>query len=219
MQSPRFRRFSGWFAYCLCLFIPLLAGCGDFCLFCDGNGGGNGGNGNGSEEICNNVFPGVDKLEQVNLNNVIEEIANGTRNRNRLSLAVIPKGMSFEYGNLNLTANPGFVVLADQLASSIYVYDEPDQDQTVLLTGFDDVSAVALLHQKIGETTDADLLFFTVQSENTLYIYDLTGSEEPSPITNEDLAQVFQEPGGFFESPVAIAVSADSGEAVIFVLN
>jgi hypothetical protein len=154
----------------------------------------------------------------VNLNNVIQEFDNGTRNENRLPLAVIPKGMSFEYVS-NRTANPGDVVLADQLGGSIYVYDESGGDRTDLLTGFDGVSAVALLHQETAQDTYVDYLFFTVQSENTLYIYDLEGSEEPSPITNQDIDDVFEESGDFFESPVAIAVSADSDEALIFVLN
>jgi hypothetical protein len=220
VRFPRIRRFSGWVAYCLCVVLPVLVGCGDYCLFCEGQGSGGGGNGNGGEEICDNVFPGVDKLEQPNLNDLIDGFAHGIRNENRLSLAVIPKGMSFEYGS-NRTANPGDVVLADQEASDVYVYEYAISAQTkrLLDLGVDQVSGVALLHQEKADETFADLLFFTVQSENTLYIYDLTGSEAPSPITNQDVDDVFSESGSFFEFPTAIAVSADSEEAVIFVLN
>jgi hypothetical protein len=128
--------------------------------------------------------------------------------------------MSFEYGS-NRTANPGDVVLADQEASDVYVYEYATLAQTrrLLDLGVDHISGVALLHQEKADETSADLLFFTVRSENTLYIYDLTGSEAPSAITNQDVDDVFSESGSFFEFPTAIAVSADSEEAVIFVLN
>ena len=222
MQSPRFRRFSGWFAYCLCLFIPVLSGCGDFCLFCDGNGGGNGG------------------------------------------------------GGQEHTAEAGDVILADQLASSIYIYEYPSETKRSLLTGVDDVSGLALYSSSAenecdnpfsgledyqralnletvdnftarsdnnerlsiavipkgmsftygtdeieAEQTTIDLLFFTVNTEDTdtLYIYDLTeatipsGLDNPFPITNEELG------ANFLESPTALAISVDANAATIFVLN
>jgi len=128
VQCPRIRRFSGWFTYCLCLFIPVLAGCGDFCLFCDGNGGGNGGNGNGSEEICDNVFPGLQSFQLVGSEDIIDTFAQGEDQEDqddRLSLAVIPKGMSFSYPpNVeNQSAVAGDVILADQQADTIFIYD------------------------------------------------------------------------------------------------
>lgn len=220
MRFSRVRRIPGWLACCLCALIAVLVGCGDYCLFCDGQGSGGGGNGNGSEEVCDNVFPGLDKLEQPNINNLIDGFVHGTQDENRLSLAVIPKGMSFEYGS-NRTANPGDVILADQEGSDVYVYEYSTLVQTkrLLDLGIDRVSGVALLHQQKADETFADLLFLTVQSENKLYIYDLTGSEAPSAVTNQDVDGVFSEPGVFFESPTAIAVSADSEKAVIFVLN
>jgi hypothetical protein len=224
VQFPRIRRFPGWFAYCLCLFIPVLAGCGDFCLFCEGQGSGGGGNGNGDEKLCDTPFSGLDDYQfalDIKEIDVFEEQRDGN---DRLSIAVIPKGMSFKYGTSNQTANPGDVILADQLTSDIltsdiYVY-EYGSSQTGRSLGIDvgRVSGVALLHQEIDEETDADLLFFTVETDNTLYIYDLTGSDDPVPITNDDLDDFF---GGndFLESPTALAVSADAEKAVVFVLN
>ena len=218
MRFPLVSRFSGWVACCLCMLIPVLVGCGDYCLFCDGQGGGGGGNGNDGEEICDNVFSGLADY-QAALN--IKTIHTFTEDRNgndRLSIAVVPKGMSFDYGS-NLTAEPGYVLVADQLNDSIYIFDEPDQDQTVLLTGFEGVSGLALLHQEKTDETFADLLFFTVADDNQLYVHDLAGSGAPSPITNQDVSDVFTEPGNFFEFPTAIAVSADTDEVVVFVLN
>ena len=219
MRSSRIRRCSGWLAYCLCLFIPVSSGCGDFCLFCDGGGGGGGGNGNGSEEICDTPFSGLDDYQSALNLQTIDSFEEERDGNDRLSIAVIPKGMSFEYGTANQAADPGDVILADQLTSSIYVY-EYGSSQTGRSLGIDvgRVSGIALLHQEIDAQPDKDLLFLTVQTENTLYMYDLAGSDDPVPITNDVLDSFF---GGkdFFESPTALAVSADAEKAVVFVLN
>jgi hypothetical protein len=197
-------------------------GCGDFCLFCgDGGGGSGGGGGQGG------------------------------------------------------TAEAGDVILADQSASSIFIYESSDEELRTLLSGQQDVSglalysseaevtcdnpfdglsayqaggatvsAIATFDQQDGEPdrlslavipegmtflydteeTDPDqdtteLLFFTVDTDDTLYIYDLTranvpdGKENPQAITNEDLGT------GFFQSPTALAVIVADGIATLFVLN
>jgi len=132
--------------------------------------------------------------------------------------------MSFEYGTPERTAEPGDLVLADPQASSIYLYEYPSTTRQTLLTGYDDVTGLALLHQEIATDTYADFLFFTVNTEDTLYIYDLTGTTIPTgfpnpfPITNSILNALFGG-GDFFESPTAVAASADSGTATVFVLN
>lgn len=221
MRSPSIRRFSGWIACCLCLIIPVLVGCGDYCLFCDGQGGGGG-------------------------------------------------------GGQKRTAEAGDVILADQLASSISIYEYPDATQRSLLAGYDDVSGLALyssgavnecdnpfsglqdyqsaLNVEIVETfteqrdgndrlsiavipkgmtfpygadqmqvdqTTNDLLFFTVntQNKNALYIYDLTGTsippiiDNPIPITNAILGT------GFFDSPTALAISVAGNTVTVFFIN
>ena len=172
----------------------------------------------GTETLCDNVFSELDTFQQVTNEDIIDTFTTKEGEDDKLSLAVIPKGMSFEYGS-NRTANPGDVILADQQASDIYVY-EYESPNTPRSLGVDvgRVSGVALLHQQIDETTDADLLLFTVKADNTLYIYNLTGSDDPSPITNDDLKNFF---GGndFFESPTALAVSTDGDQVVVFVLN
>jgi hypothetical protein len=213
--SNRFRRLPRWLAAWLCLFIPVLAGCGDVCLFCGDGGGGGGGNGNGTTTLCDRPFPGAGAFVQVD---TIDTFAQQESQDDRLSLAVIPNGMSFEYGTSKRTAQPGDLLLADPQASSIYVYEYPSKTRQTLLTGSNDVTGLALLHQEIATGTYADFLFFTVKADNTLYIYDLTGSADPVPITNQLLKSFF---GGsdFFESPTALAVSADAAKAVVFVLN
>ncbi len=210
-------RVSGSVVSWLCVLLTLLVGCGDYCLFCDGQGGG-GGNGGETEEICDSVFSGVaDYQAALNINTI--QTFTETRDENdRLSIAVVPKGMSFDYGS-NLTANPGYVIVANQLDDDMFVFDEPGQNQTVLLSGFSGVSGVALLRQQRTDETYVDLLFFTVETNDELYVHDLAGSESPSAITNEDLNDVFTEPGDFFESPTAISVSGDSEEAIVFIVN
>ena len=202
------------------MLIPVLVGCGDYCLFCDGQGGGGGG---GQER----------------------------------------------------TAEAGDVILADQFASSIFIYEYPSNEQRSLLSDFEDVSGLALYSSEAEETCDnpfpglvayqdggnnldtidtfdqedgqpdrlslavipkgmtfpygtdqtepeqttTELLFFTVNTEDTLYIYDLTGatvpdgSENPYPITNDDLST------DFFQSPTALAIDSDGNTATVFVLN
>jgi hypothetical protein len=216
--SKRFRRLPRWVVCCLALLIPLLAGCGDYCLFCDGQGGGGGGGGNGTEQVCDNVFSGLAAYQAALNLAVVDTFQEPRVADDRLSLAVVPNGMSFKYGT-NRTADPGDVILADQQASDIYVYEfGTPETRRSLGAGVGGVSGVALLRYTIDTDTDADLLFFTVEAENTLYIYDLAGSTDPVPITNQVLRSFF---GGrdFFESPTALAVSADAENAVVFVLN
>jgi hypothetical protein len=212
------RRFPGWVACCLCVLIPVLVGCGDYCLFCEGQGSGGGDEGQ------------------------------------------------------ERTAEAGDVILADQMASSIYIYEYPSKTKRSLLTEVDDVSGLALYSagaenecdnpfsglqdyqralnletienftelrdeedrlsiavipkgmsfpygtDEIDQTT-TELLFFTVNTEDTLYVYDLTGTSilslisNPLPITNSMLG------AGFFESPTALAISAVEDTVTIFVLN
>jgi hypothetical protein len=231
VRFPRIRRFPGWVACCLCMLIPVLVGCGDYCLFCEGQGSG-GGSGGGTDEG---------------------------------------------------TGKPGDVILADQFANSIFIYEHEDEEQRSLLSGYSDVSGLALyssgaqdtcdnpftglaayqnggnnfnridtfsqealepdrlslavipkgmtfpygLDQTDPDETTIDLLFFTVNTQNRLYIYDLTGVNvpderiNPQSITNSDMASIFGR-SDFFESPTAIVLIADSqdeDEAVIFVLN
>jgi hypothetical protein len=202
-----------------------LSGCGDFCLFCDGGGGGGGG------------------------------------------------------GGQERTAEAGDVILADQFADNIFIYEYPSDTKRVLLPGFDDVSGLALYSSNEEEECDnpfaglvayrnggnnldtldtfdqqagqpdrlslavvpkgmsftygtdeieadpgtIDLLFFTVNTEDTLYIYDLTGAnvpagfDNPFPITNGDLRLLFD--SDFLQSPTALAINPDAGTATLFVLN
>jgi hypothetical protein len=216
-------------ACCLCLLIPLLVGCGDYCLYCDGQGSGGGGNGGSEDEG---------------------------------------------------TGKPGDVILADQFASSIFIYEHEDEEKRSLLSGYSDVSGLALYssgaedacdnpftglaaYQNGGSNFDRidsfnqqafepdrlslavipkgitfpygpdqtdpdeatiDLLFFTVNTTNRLYVYDLTGVNTPDelnnphPITNSDMSSIFGR-SDFFESPTAIALIANTDEVLIFVLN
>jgi hypothetical protein len=209
----------------------VLTGCGDYCLFCEGQGSG-GGNGGSADEG---------------------------------------------------TGKPGDVILADQFASSIFIYEYEDEEQRSLLSGYSDVSGLALYSSGEEDACDkpfaglvayrnggnnfnridtfdqealepdrlslavipkgmtfpygpdrtdpdettTDLLFFTVNTQNRLYIYDLTGvnvpdeRNNPEPITNSDMASVFVGTN-FFNSPTAIVLVEDNeepDEAVIFVLN
>jgi hypothetical protein len=203
------------------MLIAVLVGCGDYCLFCEGQGSGGGG---GSEER---------------------------------------------------TAEAGDVILADQFADSIYIYEYPSTTQRSLLAGYNDVSGLALYSSGAKDTCDKpfsglvayqdggnnlatrdtfdqeanqpdrlslavipngmtfpygtddaetdqttkDLLFFTVNTEHKLYIYDLTGTSIPSiidnpiPITNAILGV------GFFEFPTALAISVDGNTATVFFIN
>jgi hypothetical protein len=222
VRFSRVRRIPGWVACCLCALIAVLVGCGDYCLFCDGQGSGGGGNGNGGEEVCDNVFPGLEAFQQVFQEDIIDTFSQVQGADNRLSLAVIPKGMSFSYPpNIeNQSAVAGDVMLADQQADTIFIYDfSKSNAQKSFLADYDQVSGLALMHQVVDPTPTYDLLFFTVNTDATLYIYDLTGTSTPSivvnplPITN-DLAG-----SGFFVSPTALAVSSDGNTATVFVLN
>lgn len=224
MRFPFTRRFPGWVACCLCVLIPVLVGCGDYCLFCEGQGSGGGGNGNGSEEVCDNVFPGLGAFQQVFENDIIDIVLRVQEQGvdDRLSLAVIPKGMSFSYPPKveNQSAEAGDIVLADQQADTIFIYDFSESNaQRGFLTDYDQVSGLALLHQEVDPTPTYDLLFFTVNTDDTLYIYDLTGTSPPSslvnpfPITNSLAGR------GFFVSPTALAVHVDDDIATVFILN
>ncbi len=210
-------RFTGWFVFWLCMLLTHLVGCGDYCLFCEGQGSG-GGNGDEAEEVCDNAFSGLAEYQAALNVNTIHTFTADRDGNDRLSIAVVPRGMSFEYGS-NRTANPGDVVAADQLESEIYVFDEPDQDQTVLLTGFEGVSGLALLRQQKEDETFVDLLFFTVETDDALYVHDLGTSGDPSSITSQDVDSVFSGRGDFFESPTAISVSGGPEEVIVFVLN
>ena len=186
MRFPRIRRFSGWVAYCLCVLLPVLVGCGDYCLFCEGQGSGGGGNGNDSEEICDNVFPGLGVFQQVFEEDFLDTFSQVRGADDRLSLAVIPKGMSFSYPpNVeNQSAVAGDVILADQQADTIFIYDSSQANaQQRFLTGYDQVSGLALLHQEVDPTPIYDLLFFSVNTDDALYIYDLTGTSPPRALS------------------------------------
>jgi hypothetical protein len=200
----------------------VLVGCGDYCLFCEGQGGGGGGNGNGGEDVCDNVFPGLEFFQQVFENDIIDTFSQVQGADDRLSLAVIPKGMSFEYPpNVeNLSAVAGDVILADQQADTIFIYDSSESDaQKRFLADYDHVSGLALLHQEVDPTPTYDLLFFTVNTDATLYIYDLTGTAPPSSIVNPVPITNVLAGVGFFVSPTALAVHADEDTATVFVLN
>ncbi len=222
MQFPRKEHYSGWVAYCLCVLLPVMVGCGDYCLFCEGQGGGGGGNGNGGEDVCDNVFPGLGFFQQIFENDIIDTFSQVPEADDRLSLAVIPKGMSFKYPpNVeNLSAVAGDVMLADQQADTIFIYDSSESDaKKRFLADYDHVSGLALLHQEVDPTPTYDLLFFTVNTDATLYIYDLTGTAPPSSIVNPFPITNALAGSGFFVSPTALAVHADEDTATLFVLN
>jgi hypothetical protein len=212
-------------AYALCLSLALLAGCGDACLYCGGSSGGNGGGGQertaeagdviladqfsndisiyeyeseiqrsllsgfddvsgvalysgSAEETCDNPFAGLDAYRNGGDNlGSIDQISQEAGEPNRLSLAVIPKGMTFPYGT-----------------------DPTGNGQTAI-----------------------ELLFFTVNTEDTLYVYDLTGNstppgfDNPFPITNQNLKLLFG--SDFLLSPTALVVNTDGNTATLFVVN
>ncbi|MEW6440098.1 MAG: hypothetical protein AB1640_04105 [bacterium] len=77
---------------------------------------------------------------------------------------------------------------------------------------------MALFHKQ-GEPDNVDLMFFTDQGQDTLYIYDLTGTsiptglENPFPITNLTIGS------SFLQSPAALALGELDDRVVLFVLN
>jgi hypothetical protein len=132
----------------------------------------------GIEDACDNPFDGLVAYQNGGNNlDTIDEFGQQSGQPDRLSLAVIPKGMTFPYGA-----------------------DQTDPNQTTI-----------------------DLLFFTVNTEDTLYIYDLTGASVPEgfnnpyPITNSLLDPLFG--SGFFQSPTGLAITWDGTSATLFVLN
>jgi hypothetical protein len=134
---------------------------------------------NKAEATCDSPFPGLTEYEGGGAQlAVIDTFLQQFGEPDRLSLAVLPEGMTFSYGT-----------------------DPPDPDP--------------------GTT---DLLFFTVNTQNTLYVYDITGStvpagfQNPYPIRNDDLLPLFGA-SGFFASPTALAVHVSQNTAALFVLN
>jgi hypothetical protein len=219
--------FPGFFGGLFCLLPALLVGCGDYCLFdCNGEGGGGGGGGSAR------------------------------------------------------TAEPGDVILAGQFVNTIFLYEFPAAQRRSLLSGYGNVSGLALYSNKAENTCDrpfsglaeyqgggaqlavidifpqqvdepdrlslavipkgmtfsygtdpsdpdpgtTTLLFFTVDTQNRLYLYDITGTtvpdgfENPYPITNQDLLPLFGS-SDFFASPTDLAVHVSQNTAALFVLN
>jgi hypothetical protein len=78
---------------------------------------------------------------------------------------------------------------------------------------------MALFHKQVDSDT-FDLLFFTDQGQNTLYIYDLTGTSIPAglanpfPITNNPIIG-----SNFLQSPAALAVGEVDDRVVLFIHN
>jgi len=196
------------------LLLAVLAGCGEFCLFCDGNSGWNG-NG-GAENVCDRVFPGLATYQSALNARMIDDFTEAREGNDRLSIALVPTGMSFNYGTPSRTAKPGDVIAADARAGRIYVYEYGSPSRRVLLSGFAEISGLALLHREIAANFSLDLLFFTVRTANSLYMYNLSlpsSSSNPIQITNAILGS------NFLQSPTALTVSADSQRAVLFVVN
>jgi len=200
--------------------ICLLAfqGCGDFCLFCDGDGSDNGdGDGNGSVQTCESPFLGLEAYQNAASVTLLDTFSQQSGQDDTLSLAVVPGGMSFTFDNG--TEQPGDVLLADQQGNTIFVYEFPGPSRRALLTGFSNVSGMALFHKQV-ESDTFDLLFFTDKRQNTLYIYDLTGTSVPAgvanpfPITNNPIIG-----SNFLQSPAALAVGEVDSRVVLFILN
>jgi hypothetical protein len=222
VRFPRTSNLSSWLACCLCLLLTLLAACGDYCLFCEGQGSGGGGNGGSGEEICDSAFPGLAAYGLILEDGIIDTISQEQDADDRLSLAVLPKGMAFSYPpDLDTqSAVAGDVILADQQDETIFIYDfDQSNAKRAFLTDYGQVSGLALLHVEEEGGPTYDLLFFTVNVQDSLYVYDLTGSSpasivgNPFQITNELAGS------GFFESPTALAVHMDQDTAALFVLN
>ncbi len=220
MRFPRVRPFTGWLACCLCLLIPVLAGCGDYCLFCDGQGGGGGGGEERTAEAGDVIL--ADQLA----GDIFIYEHEDEQQRSLLSGFGDVSGLALYSSNAEATCDNPFAGLAayQDGGNNLDTIDTLDQqaDQPNRLSLAVIPKGMTFPYgtdQTEPEQTTTDLLFFTVDTKDTLYIYDLTGakvpegSENPSPITNNDLGT------GFFQSPTALAIDVDGNTANLFVLN
>lgn len=200
------------------IFLLVLQGCGDFCLFCDGDEDGDGdGGGDGSGQTCESPFLGLDAYQIASNVTLIDTFPQQSGQDDTLSLAVVPGGMSFTYA-AGGSARPGDVLLADQQGSAIFVYEFPGPVRRTLLAGVSSISGMALFRKKVG-TASFDLLFFTDKRRNALYIYDLTGTSVPSGVANPFPITNLMIRSAFFQSPAALAVGEVDDRAVLFILN
>ncbi len=215
-------RFAGWLACCLFMLLPVLAGCGDYCLFCDDDNGGGGGGGKertaepGDVILANPISGGIFVYEY-----------SDEQQRSLLSGFEGVSGLALYSGSAEETCDNPFAGLAAYQGGGNNLHSI---DTFAQQNGRSSRLSLAVIpagmtfpygtDQTGSEETSTDLLFFTVDTEDTLYIYSLNGaevpegSENPSPITNNDLGT------DFFQSPTALAAVHSEGDTeILFVLN
>lgn len=195
-----------------CVLAALCASCGDFTLFeesGDGNGDGNGGG--GSTELCPKVF--TDFFDSFEAAQLSQEGAL----TNPVAIAVVPPGMSFTYGSLQV--EPGDVLVADRDKGKIFLYPEGGSAVSEMLS----VQAPAGLalfawDDGVDEEDEIQLLFYSSATRNSVYIADLAGTlfgagQGPVEVTNAVLGSAL------LLEPTALAAFGDQEQASLFVLN
>ncbi len=203
------------------MLIPVLVGCGDYCLFCDGQGSGGGGGGEERTAIAGDVI-----LADQSANSIFIYEYEDEKQRSLVSGYWDVSGLALYSSGAEDTCDNPFAGLAayQNGGNNIDEIDILDQDD-----GQPDRLSLAVIpkgttfpygaDQTDPDETTIDLLFFTVNTENRLYIYDLTGAtvpdefSNPYPLTNSDLGT------GFLASPTALAIDVDGDTATLFVLN
>jgi len=220
MPFARIRRFSGRVACCLCLLFPVLAGCGDYCLFCEGQGSGGGGGGDERTAEAGDLI----LADQFAGSIFIYKYEDGKQDSLLSGLDDVSGLALYSSEESDTCDEPFSTLVAYQQASNIDTIDTLSQQ-----SGQPDRLSLAVVpkgmtfpydtDQTDTDQTTTELLFFTVNTEDTLYIYDLNGAtvldtfDNPYPITNSDLG------ADFFESPTALAIDSDGSTATLFVLN
>jgi len=198
----------------LAVFLLLISCCGDFTLFPYGGGG--------EEPEFPEVLPGCEKVfaglgDYAGLAEQIGDPFENSADNNRISLAVVPAGMTFTYtDNGTKTAAAGDVILADEGGNSIYVYDYSSSERYVLLSDdeYSGVTGLVLLQAEIDEV-NYSFLFFTIRSSAYLYIYDLKGVHIPAysnplPVETSHHKAV---------APTSLALGVNGTQGVLFILD
>ncbi len=200
----------------LAVFLLLISCCGDFTLYPYGGGGGGGDDDDDVLPGCEQTFSGVGNYASL-AEQIGEQFDNSAEN-NRISMAVVPAGMTFTYVyNGTKTAVAGDVILADQGGNSIFVYDSSSDERYVLLSDdkYSGITGLVLLQAEIADE-NYSLLFFTIRSSAYLYVYDLTGEHLVDagnplpPFETSDHKAV---------EPTALALGVIGTTGVLFVLD
>lgn len=227
MRLPLIRRSSGWVACFLCALIPVLVGCGDYCLFCEGQGSGGGGGGQertaeAGDVILADQFTGSISVYESS-DNVQRSLLSGQQGVSGLALYSSAAEETCDNPFDGLATYQAGGATLESIDTFSQEDDKPDRLSLAVIP--EGMTFAYGTDEPDAEQTTTEFLFFTVNTDDTLYIYDLTkakipeGFDNPYGITNTNTILTSLFGSGFFQSPTALAITSDGTTATLFVLN